>query len=357
MPKQLLVCILLLLLCTCVKRDTELDSVNNDEMLPVTILSREANKTYTLESVSSIGSDNDSLYFFANVAHIHVTDQSVYVLDIVFQRLSVYNRQTGVYQWHHDFPKGYGPGEINTTITFAIDSRGYYYVASNQDYRIHIFDQNFLFQRFIQRYGFERLYFIDGVLHILRQPRFPSSKSLVNVIDRDDAVIDMYGKQHSQFNTIYGVSRLQGTGYPYLVSDEDHIYITYALPFEIRTYEKVGPTLISRHMFEPDYVGGTFTYLYVLHYSTGRIVGADLYTDGVLLVFSIHNKGERDYSHYINVVDLQNGTYEELRPSDYGIDELPVYPRYAMYEDFLYLYTPEPFPMIKVMRLVHNPDH
>lgn len=88
---------------------------------------------------------------------------------------------------HHDFRKGYGPGEINGTIGFAIDPRGYYYVASNEDYRIHIFDQKFLFLQSFQRLGVERLYFIDDDLHLLRQPLFPSSKSLVNVVDEDGA--------------------------------------------------------------------------------------------------------------------------------------------------------------------------
>lgn len=77
--------ILILLSCSCVRQDTELELLNNDETLPVTLLSRDVNSAYTLESVSSIGSDSDSLYFFGNVAQIHVTDQSIYVLDYVFQ--------------------------------------------------------------------------------------------------------------------------------------------------------------------------------------------------------------------------------------------------------------------------------
>jgi len=353
--RLLLVGTLILLLGTCGQQRNEPRIESEEEPAPLRILEKDDSNQYVLHRISSIGSDSDTLYLFGNISEIEVYKDFVYVMDLLLQNLSIYDINTGEYIDRYHIRKGEGPGEINGPIFFTLDRDGYIYISSNRDYRIHVFDNDFLFLHRVQRPGIVRFNAINDNIHVARSYYYRTDKPLVEIIDREGELIDTYGQQHMDFEINYVTNRLSGTNNNYIAADESYSYIVHALPFEIHAYSLEDYHQEAKYKFIPEYAGGKFEgESGVLTYPTGIVVGVDSYRDHILIVYSIKMRARRDWSHYLNFVDLRNGTFSELDLTGYELGEFELYTRSAVSGDMLYINTLDPFPCVKIIKIESN---
>jgi len=352
--KRLLATFLLsIFLCTCGEQsDKSGGAVDDAGYTPVTVLNKETETTYEFEVIGSIGSDVDTFQLFGNVSDLEIKDNVLFVLDLQFQTVTTFDASDLTYIDRRQILQGQGPGEMYGPIFFALDGIGNYFITSNQDFSIHIFDSDFIFLKKVQRFGLLYLEGANNEVHMVHQYRYKTDVPLVEKIDSEGSTIATYGKQHIDFENNYLIDNLQGTHHTYMTSDDSNIYLVYALPFEINQYSQRTYSITYKYVFSPSYIGGSFEEREGLpHYPTGKLVGVERFAKDNIILFSVRMKTRSDYTHYINMLDLKNEIYFDYDLAELNIGDFPMYTRTASSGGTLYINTIDPFPCIKAVRI------
>ncbi len=339
----------LTILGACGSRDDELGSSDTNEMVVTHELSLDREHTISISVIDTIGDISNDQELFGMIGDVDVYGDRIYVLDSRLPSITLYDRSTRRQLERIPLPEGEGPGEMYGPAQFCMDSDGYYYIATIDDKQIHIFDDEFTFQKRKQIYTIATfLHASDSEVIILPQYVSKTAKSVAEVINQKGKVIATFGEQHEDFAENWVQNRLQLTHFTWITSDIDHIYIATALPFEIQAFTPETHNLVAKYSFKPTYAGGQVeSQSGSFMYPTGVILGLNSFQNGELIVFARDNKADITYLYLLNTKDL---TYIECSLTEL-LGNAPTWIIATVAGDMLYLVQEEPFPYVLAMNI------
>jgi len=344
---------ILFMICTCYcsSNNAEDTAIIGDDIKTINVLARIP--TTTQHRIGfTIGSDIDTTNIFGHITDIDIYDNNIFILDGIYYNIKQYNMQ-GEYITANQLMRGYGPGEVINPVSMCIDSRRKLYVVTAPDMKIHTYDENHEFIKSEQRKSYVTLHSIGDEIHVLHSYVSLQTKGLIEIHDNSDLAAeemasDRYVKQHEQFELNWTINRLQGSTRMYMTNDDTYIYVATALPFEIGRYNIDNNQVDLKCVFSPDYIGGQYEdELTYLNTPTGLILGIDVIKDK-LIVYSMDVKRE---THYMNIVDLDKLTYEEINISHMNVGDIIRTVSSNSYDNTLFLATNNPYPILNAIML------
>lgn len=234
-----------------------------------------------LELSGSIGSDDEDDYLFAIILEIEVdAEDNAVVIDGVLKNIRVFSPD-GELMRSYTLPDGQGPGEFQRASSFSLSAdKERVYVYDMMTERITILDYA-TFEYLNSFPLYETLHAeIDGgpdnTIYAVYSQLDLRDRPMVHVFTEDGVEVAAFERRHDMFLE-HDQQRLQSAYTVSMAQTPSLIFLSFALPYEIRAYNR-HHELQRRFHRTPDFFGGTIQegeWMYPTGYCSGIVFAGE----------------------------------------------------------------------------------
>ena len=305
-----------------------------------------------LELAGRIGSEEDDDYLFSIVRGLGVdNDDNVVVFDGIMRNIRVFDPEGQILQtyWLQD---GVGPGEFQRASTFSLShdkEKIYLYDMVNR--RITILDY--------PSFDFIDLISIPEIAHAvvagapdraiiaLYDQLSLGDQPLIHVFSETGAKLAEFEQRHPDFRANLRKD-LQAFHAVFMSQSDSLIFVSFALPYDIRVYNR-RYELLRRFHLTPDFFGSTVRdgeWLYPSGYCLNLVVAGD----NLLLQFVRNRKDDEIWMHAFDFEGRSRGV-QRMVNNEWG-DRFGVFKGTMDSSGHLYGVTSDPFPQVIKLKVV-----
>ncbi len=234
-----------------------------------------------LEFAGSIGSEDKEGYFFSIIRGIEIDkEDNVVVFDGLLRNIRVFSPAGDLIRTY-ELPEGEGPGEFSRASTFSLSADKERILLYDQvNRRITILD--YVTFEYINSFSLSETNHAtiysgpDNTILAVYDQLSLGSRPLVHVFTEHGTKLAAFDGRHEKFAEFLQQG-LQVFHEVSLAQSDSLIFLSFALPYEIRTYDR-HYELLRRFHRTPNFFGGTVRdgeWIYPSGYCTSIVVAGD----------------------------------------------------------------------------------